>query len=305
MLLDDIIELATDNKQSITVLLRTCVILAHSLKNEPLKAWANKELNGYGVDDELPPYRMLKANAKGHFSGYGGGQLRNWQIAPAVLEAEHRHWATETPLAHSIGTYEDLSKNKPNATLESPWDPNLVLYYQTRLPIKGYFLTSAWQDISTSDIVGVLDKVRNRVLNMALELRSEIGKADADLEKITPQLKAKVEQTIVNNIYGGTVYVAGSGSVMNATTIGEQIIVQGDWNQLASALNGVGINEPELKELQEAIASDGDTKLEESGKVMKWVKEKASKTVVGGFKVGMEVGKPLLTAYLMQHFGLS
>ena len=47
MLLDDIIELATDDKQPITVLLRKCLILASQLKNERLKAWANKELNGY------------------------------------------------------------------------------------------------------------------------------------------------------------------------------------------------------------------------------------------------------------------
>jgi hypothetical protein len=69
MLLDDIIDLATDDKQSIAVLLRKCIILASQLKNEQLKSWANKELNGYDPDDNLPPYRTLKTLAKGNFYG--------------------------------------------------------------------------------------------------------------------------------------------------------------------------------------------------------------------------------------------
>jgi hypothetical protein len=46
MLLDDTIALATDDKQPIAVLLRKCIILGHRLKNDQLKIWANKELNG-------------------------------------------------------------------------------------------------------------------------------------------------------------------------------------------------------------------------------------------------------------------
>lgn len=56
MPLDDIIDLATDNRQPITVLLRKCLILASQLKSERLKVWTNKELNGYDPDDSLPPY---------------------------------------------------------------------------------------------------------------------------------------------------------------------------------------------------------------------------------------------------------
>ncbi len=74
MLLDDIIELATNTGQSITVLLRKCVVLAHQIKNDRLKTWANKELSGYGDEDELPDYRVVSATATGHFSGWGGSQ---------------------------------------------------------------------------------------------------------------------------------------------------------------------------------------------------------------------------------------
>src|SRR5215472_16376345 len=41
-LLDEIFELATDNKQPLTVLLRKCLVLAHQLKNNRLQAGRTK-----------------------------------------------------------------------------------------------------------------------------------------------------------------------------------------------------------------------------------------------------------------------
>jgi len=58
MLLDKIIDLATDNQQPLTVLLRQCIVLAYDLKNEGLKEWANHELNGYPDPAKVPEYRM-------------------------------------------------------------------------------------------------------------------------------------------------------------------------------------------------------------------------------------------------------
>jgi hypothetical protein len=43
-LLKEIIELATDNHTPLTVVLRKCLVLAYSLKNERLKTWVEKEL---------------------------------------------------------------------------------------------------------------------------------------------------------------------------------------------------------------------------------------------------------------------
>jgi hypothetical protein len=45
-LIDEIIELAVDDRTSLSVLLRKCLVLSHRLKNERLKAWAEKELDG-------------------------------------------------------------------------------------------------------------------------------------------------------------------------------------------------------------------------------------------------------------------
>ena len=54
---------------------------------------------------------------------------------------------------------------------------------------------------------------------MALEIQSDVGGKDADLKEITAEESEKVDQTIVNNIYGGNVYLSGGNSTMTATTI--------------------------------------------------------------------------------------
>lgn len=72
MLLDDIIDLATDSTQPITTLLRKCVVLAHQLGNDRLKAWANGELNGYDSSNNLPEYRVIPSGALGSSSALVG-----------------------------------------------------------------------------------------------------------------------------------------------------------------------------------------------------------------------------------------
>ncbi len=44
MLLDEIIALAIDDRQPITTLLRKCVVLAHQIKNDRLKRWAERRI---------------------------------------------------------------------------------------------------------------------------------------------------------------------------------------------------------------------------------------------------------------------
>jgi hypothetical protein len=45
--IDEVIATAADDKQPVSNVLRKCLILAFELKNEKLKTWVEKELNGF------------------------------------------------------------------------------------------------------------------------------------------------------------------------------------------------------------------------------------------------------------------
>jgi hypothetical protein len=297
VLLDDIVTLATDDQQPITALLRKCIVLAHRLKNDRLKAWANEELNGYASVDTLPEYRILSAAATGTFVGPGWMQTTQG-IPSGALKKQHQKFAETVYLSQPVSTLEDILKTA-RTTITFPWNANLVAHYQDQL-MSGWQLFSAQQTVVKSVVAGIIDTVRTRVLNMALEIQSELGERDEDLKEITPEKSQIVEQTITNNILGGTVFLSTGQSTMTVT---QQSINVGDWESLSKVLHGVGVSEPELAELSEAVQEDGDEKM--GTKVKGWIARTAPKVLSGGVKIGTEIGKALLKEHLKHYFGLS
>jgi AbiTii len=300
-LLDEIIELATDDKQPLTVLLRKCLVLAHQLKNDRLKAWANQELNGYESADGLPEYRIVGAHAIGDFSGRFQSGLKNWTIPPAVLEEKHRDFARTVYLVQAIGVYEDVARKADNeGAIQFDWPANLTLYYQQRIKFnQPMALNHARQIVAKHSIIELVDTIRNRTLNMALELQSELG--EQDLKKITPADKEQVDRTITTIIYGGTNVFASDQSQVNAN-ISQQIINVGNREELDSVLKRSGLSNEDLAELSEAEKEDGPQKMGTG--VMGWIKKTAPKVLAGGVKIGTEVGQKLLTEWLKQYCGI-
>jgi hypothetical protein len=63
-----------------------------------------------------------------------------------------------------------------------------VLYYQEKIEnSKDMNLIAAYQEITPGALVELVDVVRTRVLNMALEIQSEVGERGQDLKRISPQ----------------------------------------------------------------------------------------------------------------------
>lgn len=300
-LLDDIISLAIDGKQPLPDILRKCLLLGHELKNDPLKTWANQELSGYKSKEDVPEYRHVQAIAKGHFFGAYGHELRNYPIPPAVLKEKDRHWAREVHLVEGVSGYEEILKASEKATITFPWPGDMVLHYQQKL-IDGYGLVSAWLTVSKNAIVEVLDTVRNRTLNMALQIKDELGGSYADLDKLDSAEAEKVQNIIVQNIYGGTNYVSLGDMSVEAPTHIETVINVGDRPKLDELLNAAGLKPADVKKLTKAIEADGGTK--PGSKVGNWIKENASKVITGGVKIGAKVGAEILAAWLKQYYGL-
>ena len=174
-LLDDIINLAIDGKQPLPDILRKCLLLGHELKNDQLKNWANQELNGYEFGKDVPEYRIIPAPAKGNFIGPLYAQYNRHLIPSVVLEKKHREFAERVYLLQSVSAYVDVLKerdaNPSGGSLSFPWNANMVAYYQDKLMQGGFICHAAWQEVSASAVAEMLDTIRNRTLNMALQMK--------------------------------------------------------------------------------------------------------------------------------------
>jgi len=300
-LLDDIINLAIDGKQPLPDILRKCLLLGHELKNERLKTWANQELNGYKSKKELPEYRVVKALAYGDFIGPFHAQYRNHIIPPAALEEKHRHYAEMANLVQSVSALAGLADTDPSkGNLICPWPPNMVAYYQEKL-MSDCICHNAWQEIPNNVLVQSLDTVRNITLRMALEIKDELGTSYTDLRRIESNETATKIQSIILLNTGGNVNMAFGQASVDASRQGQTIIAAGDRKALDAILSKAGLGDADLDSLSEAIEIDGK---KPGNKVGEWVKEKASKVLSGGVKVGTDIGAQILTAWIKQHYGL-
>jgi hypothetical protein len=298
-LLDDIIESVTITKEPVADILRRCLVLAFKLKNDTLKKWVEKELNGYDRNDpELPEYRKSAGVSKGILIG-PFQQYNDQPLSPHILEPKHRHFANEIRFNQPIASYEreDMSEN---AML--PWPSELVVYYQHKF-IEDMVLNRAWMEIPGSLMTGLVDTVRTRILTFVLEIQAQLPE---NTEKAVEQIPAKtVDRIIQLAIYGGNV-VIGNVEAFHAPTV-----VAGDANTLMSSLKGMGVSADDLKLLEaslkkdQAYTVDGVPPKIEGKNTKKWIAATAKKLGGGAAKIGGAVVEEAIKAAVMRYLGLS
>ncbi|MFZ1005873.1 MAG: hypothetical protein WAN65_03490 [Candidatus Sulfotelmatobacter sp.] len=208
MLLNDIITLATDDTKSLSSLLRKCLVLAHEIKNERLKNWANQELNGYAPSDQLPDYRIIPADSKEPVAGPFGSGSSHWPLPSISVKGHHRQREEEVCLMEAVSAYETLIKDAEAIEGESPRfeTPTEIFTYYRRKHApnqRGMVLVGAAQEIPKSALIGVLENVQTRTLNIAIEIKGELGERDEALARVTPDKSASIEQKVIKLIHGG------------------------------------------------------------------------------------------------------
>ncbi|MBX3031421.1 MAG: hypothetical protein KF809_14840 [Chloroflexi bacterium] len=245
-LLRSIQESAADPGTPVTALLRRCLILASRLKDEPLIEWVNRELNGYPMGAELPPYR----------TGYRG-RLVGYLMNPAVRRSGAD--LPESAIPEEFRGFLDIDFRQPVAELESlvsvgeplqvPLPPELTAMIDRN--ITSFRVVEAHVAISRDHIVGLLDIIRSRSLSFALaieQLDPEAGEADP--RAAAPIPAAQVQHVFHNTIYGNANLAQSSQVAAQTMTIG---VRPGDIASLIEALTAVGVTAGEIGELREIL----------------------------------------------------
>ena len=100
-------------------------------------------------------------------------------------------------------------------------------------------------------MVGLVETVRNRVLRFALDINDQLGE---DQESVAQLPAETVERSVINNIYGGNVFIAAHAETISQ--VAHTNIVAGDASGLFKALSNLGVTEEGLKALQHDIEAD-------------------------------------------------
>src|SRR5664280_358148 len=199
-LLQEIQVAATDSNIEISIVLRKAKILAARLKNAEFENWVDRELNGYEDRTGVPPYRIISVVARGILSD----GFRQWNDAPIMtsfLPERFRDWGNRSYLSQPISTIACMASTESG--VNSPWPQELAVKYGA----KGYNefeCLGAWQTISRSALVGIVEAVRNRILEFVLRIEAENPDAGEASPNSQPVPMEKL-QPLVHNVFYGSV----------------------------------------------------------------------------------------------------
>jgi hypothetical protein len=300
-LLEDIQNAAVNGQSDLGEVLRKCKVLAARLGSKPLEDWLLWESNGYPDDAPLPDYRIWDIQLKGHFSGPAQSMIKNASIPAVCVPKQYRERFTRHECRRSVAAIHDLAREAHSGILHIPF-PNLSVVLGENV-MQHMNCVEAWGFFGKSQLVEVLNSVRNRILDFALALWKEnpsAGDTGSTAPKIEP---AKVNQIFNTTVYGGPATVVGSAA---HSTLSFDIMVN-DIAGLERALRDAGINSSDVAELKEAIASDPTPRDMRSlgPRVRDWIANMTTKAAKGAWDVGIEAAGGILAAAISRYYGIT
>jgi hypothetical protein len=139
-------------------LLRRVKLAATKLKLGTLESWVDNELNGY--DGDIPVHRVLHGEplAWNPFNGWISVQTDNsdWAVALGTVR-----------VSQGIGGLRDLIESNDGGTYHFPIPPDIVVHLNQGMRVK---TSKMVVKVPRGGIVGILDFVRNMVLDWTIEM---------------------------------------------------------------------------------------------------------------------------------------
>lgn len=309
-LLAEIITGATDGSTDIGTLLRKLKVLTTRLKTEQLGEWVRLEQSGYPDDaiQDLPPYRAAKGtHVKGHFLLPYTQNAVELDIAPSAFPEELRDSSLfRLEFLQAAPTLESTLRHagpSDAGTPQIPWSADNVRrtnYLMTSGKVKLYtnaWLISAWRPVMPAQLEEIVNAVRDRVLDLALQLEELEPNAGA----LDTTIPAPALVPIINDFFGDFVAVAqapGSAATVN--------VRNGDEAGLMAALKQAGLTADHLQALSDALEQDrqsngGTDPATPGNRVRSWMNAAAG----GAGQVAAGGLGNVISALVLAYFGLS
>lgn len=212
---------AMNPQTRVTDLLRKAIVVASKLGIEDFNKWAENELRGY--DKESPPsYRKVRGELKAH-NPYRG-------LIPVILEdSKLMEKLRNRDIGQSISGLEDLYHRESEGVLQVPLphDVMMKIFGRSEEFQLGIIPTLI---VGREQIFGILEAVRDEVLNWSLELERQgiLGEA-MTFSKEEVHKASNITYNIQNF----------SGVLGNVTDSQVQI---GDYNSIHAQLKELGVS---------------------------------------------------------------
>lgn len=246
-LLEQIIEGSCDSQVQTPDLLRKVQIAATRIGAQAVRQWAQQELQGYAAHDKIPAYRILTTPVVGVFSGPMQSEVRRSLPPHPDFERDF-----QVELYQPLLTIQAFTESKD--PLKREWPAWQVKKYSDsgNLSISFHILITAWNIITQQELLGIVDIVRSKAMEFALDLQTNFPNAGS-LEGPTLDNNTAVAPVIfniTNNIYGHGANIATGFDVTQKSTF------RGNVDELTKQIKILGISDPDTFEFIKIIQDE-------------------------------------------------
>ncbi|SFT48420.1 hypothetical protein SAMN05192562_101461 [Kosakonia arachidis] len=303
-LLHQIQESVVQDGSSLGPILLKLRLLAARLGSNDLEEWVKHESEGYPPDAVLPEYRIVGVTYRGTFFGPFGSGIKNAPIPPILIKKYADDSWNSFSVRESIAAVGELVKGSANGGTLEINASNLILALQGNI-YNGYACNDITGSISSVSLSEISQAVRNRVLELTIELEKSIPAAahiTFGTQNMDKNNASKAQQITQQIIYGnvGNAISGGSESTINVN------IQSHNKESVINYLKKSGIPEQDASEFARIVASEAPSSSEEPfGKGAKnWIASNIRKAADGTWKVGMAVATKVLTEAALKYYGL-
>ena len=217
----------------LTDILRKALVVASKLKVEDFKEWIESEMKGYQDGKKIPAYRKVNGQVKARNPYHG------W-IPVIVQDAEISELISNRTIGQPISELESLcQQNEDGGDLMAPLPYDWIMKLFSKSPEFQLGMVPTLI-IDRSRLVGILDAVRNEILDWSLALESK-GILGNGMSFSTEEVKM-AKSTININSFTGIL-----GDVSSSTV---QI---GDYSTIHEALKEKGVTQEERNKLENIL----------------------------------------------------
>ena len=296
-LLDEIRSDLVNESANLSNTLRKAKILASELGVPEFREWVDFELDGYPNREKVPSYRRIRPTNVGTFVG-PFQKVDNVPLPTYNLPVAVRDFAENLFFFVGVGELE-AQVSSSSDSFQKKWAPEMVMLAKPHISTTGEaVLVDAYQPVPGYVISGILDQVKNKLLDFVLSLQeSSITSEDLDNRAVKPEA--------VRNLF--SYYILGDHNIVASGEHVEQRVTQvqkGDVNSLLDYLSGFNIDENDLSELKKAVASEPiATRGDYGPKVRAWLGGMISKAASRSWDIGLDAASKLLTDALKGYYG--
>jgi hypothetical protein len=273
-------------------------VLASMLHADELRTFVDRELEGYDGKTDIPSFRVTGCGNLGTFRN-SRMSVDSHPVPLTGLPAVVREWAEKHEFRESIPALERTIRDADDQ-IWIPWPHEFVAQIGDVVIDRYVFrCTSASKTISVDALVGVVETVRSRVLDIVLALIEKFPAQVSTEDDLSRIPKEEVRMVVQNFIHGDHASVASGIAVQQAVQV-----VRGDLTNLLEALRGLGLPESEREALREAIVSDTvDGKPTMGTTVKRWIANLATKAAEKSVELGVTSALPQIIDAVHKFFG--